>query len=229
MTGTMRKGILALTAALALALPRAAGAEATSPDAVAAALRILFETPYLSELPVPGTVTYGFRREAEDASGFEDRVTLRLLEDQGEGRRRVAFDFLNGRQRMPFAPKDGVRGNPLVMLFLQRDVVWMGRTFGGNHHYFRIRVLDALRHDVKSQRITRELDGEPTAMTLLTIAPYVGDVERARFAAQEHKRYEFTLSPDVPGGIYQIRSVVPGGANGRPAIEETMTFTGVTP
>lgn len=221
-----------MIAVVAIPLSLAKAAQDNAPvkaDEIARALEVLFETPYLSGIAVPSTLTYRFRRVAGGATAFDDQVTMELIEDQGEGRRKVAFEFLSGRQRMPFAPKEKVQGNPLIMMFLQRDVILMGRALTGNFHYFRIRILDALRHKVKSRTVTLDFLGVPTEMTHLTIEPYLGDRERARLADQERKRYEFTLSPAVPGGLFRIRSVVPGESGEAAGIEETMTFAGVAP
>ncbi len=221
-----------MIAVIATSVSLAEAAQDTTPgdaDASARALEVLFETPYLSGIAVPSTLTYRFRRVAGGATAFEDQVTMELVEDQGEGRRKVAFEFLSGRERMPFAPKEKVQGNPLIMMFLQRDVILMGRELEGNFHYFRVRILDALRHKVKSQAVTLDFFGVPTEMTHLTIEPYLGDRERDRLASQERKRYEFTLSPEVPGGVFRIRSVIPGESGAGAAIEETMTFAGVAP
>ena len=150
------------------------GTAVADADDVAKAQKALFETPYLSEVAVPNSLTYAFRRVANGTTALEDEIVMQLIEDQGDGRRKVAFEFLNGRERMPFAPKEGIRGNPLVMLFLQRDVIHMARAFAGNFNYFRIRILDALRHKVTSERVTRDFQGVPTEMTLLAIEPYWG-------------------------------------------------------
>lgn len=215
-------------AALVIAVGLDLGRAAAKDDELSRAQTALFETPYLSELAVPSTLTYGFRRTASDGSGFDDRIILKVVEDQGQGRRKAAFEFLSGKAQMPFQPKEGVQGNPLIMMFLQRDVLLMARNFGGDYHYFRVRILGALRRAARARSVAVDFQGSETEMTRVTIEPFLNDPERARFADEAGKRYEFTVSSSVPGGIYRLRSLVPNGSGGAPLVEETVTFQAIT-
>jgi hypothetical protein len=174
-------------------------------------------------------LTYRFVRTAAGEPSFEGKVILELTADRPDGRRDVAFEFHTGPDRMPFAPLESVEWNPLVMMFLQRDVILMARRAGGRHGYFRTRILEALRAGPEVEQVTVDFQGKPTEMTRVVIEPYVGDRERARFSAEEHKRYEFLMSSAVPGGIYRIRSLVPGAEDDQVLVEESMTFESRTP
>ena len=57
------------------------------------------------------------------------------------------------------------------------------------------------------------------------MAPYVDDPLRGRFEALAGKRYVFTLSGQVPGGVVGIRSQV-DGAGAQPLLAEEMTLEG---
>jgi hypothetical protein len=59
------------------------------------------------------------------------------------------------------------------------------------------------------------------------VQPYLNDpVMQARAEKYEKKTYIFTLSNQVPGGVYQIQTTVasPDGKADAPLIDETMTF-----
>ena len=65
----------------------------------------------------------------------------------------------------------------------------------------------------------------------IRIAPYVNDPKRPLFEEYADKQYTIILSEEIPGSLYQIRTVVPGKTEdglemGEPLIEETLTFVG---
>jgi len=206
------------------------GVAAASPSFAAGddfsdAQHLLFDNPQLQNISKPTTLTYAFRRTGTDGASFDDSVDLMVTEILPEGRRNLEFRFLTGERERPFRPIQGFRGNPLIMLFLQRDVEQMAARYGGAKTYFRNRIRSAIRDRAELDRISVDFAGQNLTVTRITISPFVGDPNRQRFADHEQKRYEFLLSPEVPGGIYQIRSLVPL-ADAAPLVEETMTYRG---
>jgi len=67
--------------------------------------------------------------------------------------------------------------------------------------------------------------GRSVATRQITVAPYVDDPLRGRFEALAGKRYVFTLSDQVPGGVIGIRSQV-DGAGALPVLVEEMMLEG---
>jgi len=47
---------------------------------------------------------------------------------------------------------------------------------------------------------------------------------RERFEKFVEKTYEFYLAPDVPGGVYSIRVLTPGGSADKPLEENLLQF-----
>jgi hypothetical protein len=61
----------------------------------------------------------------------------------------------------------------------------------------------------------------------IVINPYADDPARARFAEFANKKYAFVVADDVPGGLYQIRTLMlPADAQegAVPLIEEVLTL-----
>ena len=58
----------------------------------------------------------------------------------------------------------------------------------------------------------------------MQISPFVNDPNRARFERESKMVYTFVLSDAVPGGVYQIKSLLPGETPGTPVFEETLTL-----
>ena len=59
--------------------------------------------------------------------------------------------------------------------------------------------------------------GKPVAAREFTIDPYLDDPNRPRFEQLATKRYVFTLSDAVPGGVYRIHALVVDAAKGAAA------------
>lgn len=82
--------------------------------------------------------------------------------------------------------------------------------------------------------MTFSIKGKDAHGLQIRIEPYRNDPKRGRFEKYANKYYEFTLSEDVPGTVYEIRAVVPGntqtkGENGVASlIEDVLTFKSVT-
>ena len=78
-----------------------------------------------------------------------------------------------------------------------------------------------------------QLDGRTVDAVEITVRPYDQDPLQRRFAAYADKTYSFTLSPEVPGTVYEMRTTMydpKAKAAGKepppPLIQETLTFSG---
>jgi len=65
--------------------------------------------------------------------------------------------------------------------------------------------------------VTLRYRGKAVAGQEFTISPYLDDPNRPRFEQLAGKRYVFTLSDAVPGGVYAIRALVVDAAKGADA------------
>ncbi len=185
---------------------------------------LLFDTPHLSNIRSTGSLRYDFDQRGTEVVGFSDSVELFITKIHEDGSKNLRVDFLTGRRRLPFSPVEGYRGNPLVMLFLQHDVVAMARELGGQPNYFRNRLRDALAKGGQIENFILSHGGQDLEAVRVTLTPFLGDRYRENFGAHENKTYEFVFAEDLPGGIYQIRTSVPGLGEAPPVLEETVTL-----
>lgn len=199
-------------------------AAAADKSAYSPAQLALFDTPHLQNIAEPGTLLYDFRHSAKAGEGFEDRVEMTVTKIGADGRKDLSFRYLSGERQRPYPTVEGFRGNPLIMLFLQHDVDEMERTVGGASSYYRNRIRFAFRDKVEMAPATVDHGGRSLAATRITLRPFLGDPNGKHFQRFVNKRYEFLLVPEVPGGIYSIRSVVPAADNGGTRIENSVTF-----
>ncbi len=203
-----------------LALPAGAAEESAYTPAQLA----LFDTPHLKNISEPGTLLYDFRHSAKAGEGFEDQVELTVTKIRPDGRKDLSFRYLSGDRQKAYPALEGFRGNPLIMLFLQHDVDEMERTVGGASSYYRNRIRFAFRDKVAVEPTTIDHGGQNLAATRITLRPFVDDPNGRHFQRFVNKWYEFLLVPQVPGGIYRIRSVVPAEDNDGTRIETSVTF-----
>lgn len=225
----MRSGIIAgtLGCALLFGAPGAPTAQG-APDVVYSDAQIaLFQTPHLDNIKQPVTLAYEYKREAGPDESFVDAVAMTVTEISPDGGKNVTFEYLTGSNRRPVGDLTGFRGNPLIMVFLEDDLQRMTKKLGGGGVYMRNRIRNAFLDRGKTQPITFDLNGRAVEGIRITVAPFVGDKNLERLGAYEQKIYEFVISSEVPGGVFQMRGTVPSPSSAEnPLIQATLTYRG---
>jgi hypothetical protein len=212
--------VLACSALMLAALPSVA-AEDPSP-----AEKALFVTNHLATLKPPTTLNYSFRKSGSLEQGFEDKVSI-ALRAQPDGRCcSASAEFLSGPRRLVLPEVESAEGNPVILYFLERDIREMQRLTKGQPNYFRKRIRMAVYQGATMSEASASYLGRSVATRQITVTPYVDDPLRGRFEVLAGKRYVFTLSSQVPGGVVGIRSQI-DGAGGQPLLAEEMTLEGV--
>jgi len=201
---------------------------------ISAAEKQLFTTDHLSDLPQAATLRYDFVKSGTLEKGYKDDVTMSVGKSQSNGGgKHVSVKFLNGDHRVELPELDDARGNPIVMFFLEHDVREMQRITRGQSNYYRRRIRVALADHATSRPVTFDWGGHAVKGTVIEVEPYRDDPVKQRFEKYANKKYEFTLSDEVPGSIYKLRTIMgtPGaevGSGGSPVlVEEVLTLRGV--
>ena len=138
----------------------------------------------------------------------------------------VSGSFLSGEHAMRAPEVDDAHANPVLMYFLEYEVRQLQRATKGGAAHFRQRIRLSLVDQAELTPTQIQWAGHDVAATLVRVSPFLDDPYRARFERESHKVYSFVMSDAVPGGIYQIRSVLPASATGAgtAAVEETLTL-----
>lgn len=218
----MMPSLAAALVAAALALPPSAAAQQDPPPApLSPAQVVLFQTPHLDAIRTPQDLDYTFRREEEGRAPVEDRITMEVRAVHADGGHDVHPEFLTGERRIPYPPALGFRGNPLVMFALDRDTRELAAATGGSATWFRNRIRRAFAEGATLRETRR---GDAPAVEV-EIQPFQGEPRARRY---QERRYLFLLSEAVPGGVAEIRTVLPAGDGGG-RVEETIAFAGSRP
>ena len=229
LTTRRRTGTAALAVALLGGLPAWAAEEArvAGSGAISAAEQRVFLAPHLRGLR-PGTVLrYAFVHGGSLEPGYQGPLELQLRAG-AEGRccDAGASPFPEAQGPRPLPVVEGAGANPVILYFLEHDLREMQRLTGGQMNHFRRRIRLALAEDARSDDIRVRYQGRELGAQRVQLSPYLDDPMRPRFEKYAAKRYEFVLA-DVPGGVVQLRTLLPADPPGvPPLLEETLTLEG---
>ena len=82
----------------------------------------------------------------------------------------------------------------------------------------------------RSKPITINIDGKELSAKKVTIVPYENDPKRKMFEDYADKVYEITVCEELPGMLYEIRTVIPASKKedgAAPVVVETLVYAGV--
>ncbi|WP_428422013.1 hypothetical protein [Methylibium sp.] len=201
-------------------------APAADPSEFSRAEKLVFVEHQLANVKAPASLRYTFVKSGSLEAGFEDEVRIDVKR-KGKGCCVVQGSFLSGEHKMQLPEIEDPQSNPVILYFLERDIHEMERLTKGKSGYFRKRIRmtmvdEATVRDTKITYDGREIDAQEVSLT-----PYEKDPLRARFEKYAQKRYTFVLASLVPGGVYQVRTALPGALpSDAPVLEEVMTFAG---
>lgn len=186
---------------------------------------MVFDAGLLAEIRQPTTFNYRYEMSGSSLpEPFASHVTMEVREVQPDGGKSVFFDMFEGPNRRAFGPMAAKEQNPLVLVFLQRDVVQMSNLTGGAGGYFQQQIRKAFNEPAATSPVTVEMGGREIAATRIEIKPFANDPNIQRFPKFKDKTYEFIVAEEVPGGLYRIAASTPDPENGQVILEESMTF-----
>jgi hypothetical protein len=198
---------------------------AVAAEEFSTAERALFMTDHLGGLVTPATLRYTFRKSGSLEENFEDKVTVALKAQPKAQCCTATTEFLGGARRVKLPEVESAPGNPVILYFLEREIHEMQRLTKGQPNYFRKRIRMAVFQGAQVSDVEVPYRGRMVAAQQIVISPYSDDPLRARYEKLADKQYIFTLSKDVPGGIYAIRARVSGASpEGPPLMAEEIVL-----
>ncbi|ACC75505.1 hypothetical protein PPMP20_03510 [Paraburkholderia phymatum] len=224
------RGVAALTvlAAVSMSLPQAAhsadaASGANAADApIAPAEKLMFLTPHLhgvasqTELDYALVVTVPPNKQT-------DRVRV-FVASADNSKSDASVSDGSGKVQLP----ENLPCNPVILYFLERDIAEMEQATGGQRRYFQQRVRLALAASPPITDATVQLDGKAVKARKIVIQPYLHDPNAQRFPRFTSKRYTFLLADAVPGGVWLLRTDVPGDNDdfAHPLKTESLSYEG---
>lgn len=190
----------------------------------------LFDKAHLKNITQEGTLHYVYKKESFIDGEREDTIDVDVTNIRNTGRKDTHFEFFTGEYNRPYMDRDNQQGNGVFVFYLEFDIHEMQRLTGGDWPYFQRKIRWALAKGAQTKEVDINYDGKTVKGIQYTIQPYINDPKSARYSLYAGKYYIFTLSEDIPGEIYQVRTIVPDGKTwqegGEFLTEEVLTFTG---
>lgn len=218
---------LLLPAALAVALAVPAPSLQAAQD-FSVAERALFLTNHLAQTRPPADLVYHYTKAGTMEAGFEDTVVLHLRPRPDKACCAAEADFLTGPRRVALPEVEAAEGNPVLLFFLERDIREMNRLTKGQAAYFRKRIRMAVYEGAQVTETTVTYAGKAVPARQIVVLPYTDDPLRPRFEKLAGKRYTFTLSDAVPGGVVAVATRVDSDTAAQPLWTEQMVLEGAT-
>lgn len=227
--GIFRPRINAFAMALVVAL---SAILTTAPaQAMDTAQKLLFDTPYLQQLKLPSSLNYTYRHDAAEerqfGKPFTDTIAVDLSRPSNpEHVNSVSMRIFTGERARALGPNVDMKGNPIIMIFLERDLWEMKRRVGGEPIFYRNKIRRALRDQAKVEKIEIDFEGKPIGAHKVTITPFTDEAANKRMVKYLNKSYEFVVADAVPGGFVSVRSIVPPAeADAKALVEDELTFS----
>ncbi|RLC97664.1 MAG: hypothetical protein DRI46_12600 [Chloroflexi bacterium] len=190
----------------------------------------LFDSPHMKNIMKPGTLHYSYKKESYIEDSAEDTIDVEVTNIRNTGRRDLSFEFFTGPNRRPYKDMENQQGNGMFVLFLEWDVHELERQTEGSWRHFQRRIRWAFAEGATKKEVEIDFQGKKLKGIQYSIQPYASDPKSTRYRLYANKYYVFTLSEDIQGEIYQIKTIVPDGKVWRdgdvPLTTETITFTG---
>ena len=191
----------------------------------------LWRSNHLENIEQPARLYYEFNKTGSYEEGFQDAVYLDILKINEDGSKNTNLQFFTEERKQTVRPSNvtEVNGNPVLGIYMQGDVYEMDRYTGGSWRHFMKKLKVAFRESSQVETIDIEYLGQKYKGKKYTVQPYLNDARRRQYEDFAEKTYEFIMSPEIPGSIYQIRTVIPGKEDTEsPLVEEVLTLVEVT-
>jgi hypothetical protein len=193
----------------------------------------LFDKPHLKNILEPTTLHYSYKKQSFVDGDREDTIDVNVTNIRNTGRRDSHFEFFTGAHKRPYEDRNDQQGNGVFVLFLEFDIHELDRLTGGDWAYFQRKIRWALAAGADKKDVEIDYQGKKIKGVQYTIQPYINDPKNDRYSLYAGKYYMFTLSEEIPGEIYQVRTIVPDGKTWKEGdaflTEEVVTFTGYEP
>ena len=186
----------------------------------------LFIDEHLRTITEPSRIYYKFTKESTREDNFIGNVVLNIVKVENDNTKHITFRYLKGRNKVRFPPQIGAKGNPVFMLFFERDARDMQRLTGGNALFFRSRI----RHTIAATEIKDielEFQGNKFVGKQISFQPFLETKLKNRVSRYKTKKFVLTMSEDIPGFIFKIETYIKDLDDPSDMVKEILQYQGV--
>ena len=186
----------------------------------------LFIDEHLSSITEPSRIYYKFKKESSREDNFIGNVVLNVVKIDDDNTKHITFRYLKGRNKVRFPPQIGAKGNPVFMLFFERDSRDMQRLTGGNALFFRSRI----RHTIAAtsvEDVEFDFNGEKYSGQQISFQPFMKTELKRRVSRYKTKKFVVLMSKEIPGYIFKIETFIKDLEDPDDMVKETLEFQGM--
>jgi len=186
----------------------------------------LFINEHLEKIQEPSRIYYKFSKESTREDNFVGNVVLNIVKIHDDKTKHITFRYLKGRNKVRFPPQIGAKGNPVFMLFFERDARDMQRLTGGNALFFRSRI----RHTIAATEIKEteiKFNGTTHKAEIITFQPFIETKLKNRVSRYKTKEFKVIMSKDIPGHIFKIETYIKDLEDPDDMVKETLLYQGI--
>tara|TARA_B100000963_G_scaffold349477_1_gene358595 strand:+ start:595 stop:1422 length:828 start_codon:yes stop_codon:yes gene_type:complete len=186
----------------------------------------LFIDEHLKTITEPSRIYYKFSKESTREDNFVGNVVLNIVKVENDNTKHITFRYLKGRNKVRFPPQIGARGNPVFMLFFERDARDMQRLTGGNALFFRSRIRHTIAAtDIKDVEL--KFQGNKFVGKQISFQPFLETKLKNRVSRYKTKKFVLTMSEDIPGYIFKIETYIKDLDDPTDMVKEILQYQGV--
>ena len=186
----------------------------------------LFIDEHLKTITEPSRIYYKFSKESTREDNFIGNVVLNIVKVDDDNTKHITFRYLKGRNKVRFPPQIGAKGNPVFMLFFERDARDMQRLTGGNALFFRSRI----RHTIAATEIKDvelEFQGNNFSGKQISFQPFLETKLKNRVSRYKTKKFVLTMSEEIPGYIFKIETYIKDLDDPTDMVKEILQYQGI--
>jgi len=186
----------------------------------------LFIDEHLKTITEPSRIYYKFSKESTREDNFLGNVVLNIIKVENDNTKHITFRYLKGRNKVRFPPQIGAKGNPVFMLFFERDARDMQRLTGGNALFFRSRI----RHTIAATEIKDvelEFQGNKLVGKQISFQPFLETKLKNRVSRYKTKKFVLTMSEEIPGFIFKIETYIKDLDDPTDKVKEILQYQGI--
>ena len=186
----------------------------------------LFIDEHLKSIKEPSRIYYKFKKESTREDNFVGNVVLNIVKIDDDNTKHITFRYLKGRNKVRFPPQVGAKGNPVFMLFFERDSRDMQRLTGGNALFFRSRI----RHTIAATEIKDveiNFQGKVILAKEISFQPFTQTELKNRVSRYKTKKFVIVMSQAIPGYIFKIETFIKDLENPDDMVKETLQYQGI--
>ena len=168
----------------------------------------LFDKPHMKNIKKAGRLNYLFTSN-HGSTSIKDTARIDITNIRDDFRTDQKYFFFTKKNNKPFSDRTNMLGNGIFMLFLEWDIHDLERNTEGSWRHFQRRIRWAMAENPKKTEIEIDYQGKKIKGFQYTIQPYVNDKKSTRYGDYANRYYIFKFSDEIPGTIYQIRTITP--------------------